>query len=197
MRSRVRCTYHVGMTLLEVLVVVGCLAILAGLVMTALGRAREAARRTVCVSNLHQIHRALMMYSQDYGGVDPVVGGPVRSYSEFGLPPSEERFGDVDFLPMYLPNRAVWRCQNDPSPPQRYPRSYHFCWCDDEKMPLGDPNGRPVGEIASICGDRLALFSCPYHGFGYYEESTLMIVMRWNGQVKAQYQHIPLRTCYD
>ncbi len=185
------------MTLVEVLVVAAILGVLAALVMTVMGRLREGARRTVCLSNLHQIHRALMMYSHDYGGVDPVVGGPVLSYSDFGLPPSEERFGDVDFLPMYLPDRAVWRCPNDTRPNPPYRRSYSFCWCDDEKMPLGDPNGRPVGEIASICGDRLALFLCVDHGFGVYEDSTLAIVLRWNGQVKAEYQHMPFRTCYD
>lgn len=197
MRFRSDRIHRAAMTLVEALVVVGILAVLAALVMAALGRVREAARRTVCVSNLHQIHRALMMYSQDYGGVDPVVGGRVRSYSEFGLPPSEERFGDVDFLPMYLPDRSVWRCPNDPKPNPPYPRSYAFCWCDDEKMPLGDPNGRPVGEIASICGDRMALFSDNYHGWGYYEDSTYMIIMRWNGQVHGVYQHVPFRVCYD
>ncbi|NLI00557.1 MAG: type II secretion system protein [Chthonomonadales bacterium] len=48
------------MTLVEALVVVGILAALSALIVTALGRVRENARRAVCTSNLHQIHRALI-----------------------------------------------------------------------------------------------------------------------------------------
>jgi prepilin-type processing-associated H-X9-DG protein/prepilin-type N-terminal cleavage/methylation domain-containing protein len=53
-----------GFTLMELLVVVGIIAVLVAVVMPVLGRAREHADRVVCAANLRSIGQALTMYVQ-------------------------------------------------------------------------------------------------------------------------------------
>jgi prepilin-type N-terminal cleavage/methylation domain-containing protein/prepilin-type processing-associated H-X9-DG protein len=55
-----------GFTLIELLVVIAIIAILAAILFPVFAQAREAARKTACLSNLKQIGNAAMMYNQDY-----------------------------------------------------------------------------------------------------------------------------------
>jgi len=60
-----------GFTLIELLVVIAIIAILAAILFPVFARAREAARKATCLSNLKQIALACLMYAQDYDEVLP------------------------------------------------------------------------------------------------------------------------------
>src|SRR4051812_20068154 len=61
-------------TLVELLVVIGIIAVLISILLPSLNKAREAANRTACLSNLHQIHAMLVMYAINYKDQVPIGG---------------------------------------------------------------------------------------------------------------------------
>lgn len=104
-RLQARGVIHGGFTLAELLIVTAVLGILASLLLSVLGRAKEKARRTVCVNNLHQINLATRLYAEDHQDAIVLPSTPsggitdyqlykkyVKSYAGYrGLPSASEK----------------------------------------------------------------------------------------------------------
>lgn len=86
---------HFAFTLIEVLVVIAIIAILAGMLLPALSKAKETARAAICKSNMRQLALGMMFYVDDHndyflwsGSVDRnlipdwVWGGQLETYPD-------------------------------------------------------------------------------------------------------------------
>jgi len=93
-----------GFTMIEMLVVMTIIAMLMGLLLPALGRAQEEARKTQCRSNMRQLGMAIKMYSNDNGGSGPAVYG--GSWVRFAATPE---IGLAGTLGSYEPSSSLGR----------------------------------------------------------------------------------------
>src|SRR4051794_12458706 len=115
-----------GFTLVELLVVVGIIALLVAILLPALTRAREQAQRVACGSQLHQFHIALVMYANDNHGWLPIAcanpgGGTCNDTQEYPFTAGGNSYTSnfVELFPTYLSTKRIFLCpaftgQSDP-----------------------------------------------------------------------------------
>ncbi len=116
-----------GFTLIELLVVIAIIGILAAMVFPVFARARESARRAVCLSNMKNLGLAVQMYLADWDDtLAPNEHGPARDWyiaraTARGHSSPEDCGGHMAtrnnpytnwpvVLDPYVRNRDVWRC---------------------------------------------------------------------------------------
>jgi len=153
-----------GFTLIELLVVVAIIAILAALLLPALSRAKESARKTKCVSNVKQLQLMAHMYAMDNN--DFLV--PSRGYwlSEASHPPVIRPWVHTEDSPGLSGSNTGFRDMGDPlfSAFADYNRSLDIYKCpSDGTLIKGYPRTRTYSLSGILGNSGLGSVSGPYY----------------------------------
>ena len=157
---RTRGTRVGGFTLVELLVVIGVIAVLIALLLPVLGRAREQARTIKCANNLRQIYGAIVMYTNENRQMLPVPNDFVPNMAPIAMVGP----GVMDFTTGTLwpyvsrdvgTRQAVFACPSDgpdrfagdfQGRPTSQPRNFSYCFTA-ELQRHGLAVGRPFESV--------------------------------------------------
>lgn len=207
-----------GITLIEVLVVVGILGVLFGIVYTMASSLRKRAQILTCMHNLRQIGIALRLYREDWG-VEPLRKGLPASYwmdpqswAKLGLPVWHDLH--ICFLSVLgYADEKIFECPAGRPYPDTFFYGCYFLdlvrWPDDPFLFLK----RCFAEQWASKGERTIVVECRAHnrrGKDRDEDGlpdliweddekidTLLLVLRFDGSVGKVWSDVPRSLCEE
>ena len=117
-----------GFTLIELLVVIAIIGILAAILLPALARAREAARRATCANNLKQWGLVYKMYTNEWNGRFPRIADNRSIDNPTGVYMQVTPHGPSVY-PEYVSDTGIYFCPSNKGDPRSVVECPGGSWC--------------------------------------------------------------------
>lgn len=159
---------------MEMAVVMAVLAILAAILLPAIMSARESARQAVCLSNIQQISKGLLLYAQDYN----------ERFPSGGYPSAEISGATVEPRPREDAHGSHWDAMSGEDQTWGWPYQilpYINPRIDDRTI---DPNSNGLSDAERVvAASSVEVYTCPTRGIQMIDE----LLPSWGERVAIDY----------
>ena len=186
---------HRGFTLIELLVVIAIIALLVSILLPSLSKAKDLARRAVCLANTHHIGLGVQLYAQEndgwgmgayrgdahqlmYNGGPPVYLGTLMDAGVLDIPPDMLFCPASQFAPGWTKN--TWANSSTPKYGWEHRSGYPFCSYTTNPNLSSYTSGDPTNDAYKDTRGRLSEL-----------RSSLAIVSDWHGWLSTNSKYGP------